>query len=85
MFKFPCSLKKIDFRKLFETDSKIVTYVIYHNRTEIFEFSSLITNIKRLLLFYSNFEVKFIKRPMNIVAHTLTRTKNIFMIKNIFF
>jgi hypothetical protein len=77
--------KKIDFIKLFETDSKIVTDAIYHNRTEIFEFSSLITNFKLLLLFYFNFEVKFIKRPMNIVAHTFTRAKNNFMIKNIFF
>jgi hypothetical protein len=37
----------------------------------VHEFSTLVSKIKSLLSLYSNFEMKFIKRQINIVVHTL--------------
>jgi hypothetical protein len=38
------------------------------------EFYVLITDIKSILIFYPNFEVKFSKRQTNKAAHILSRT-----------
>jgi hypothetical protein len=57
----------------FEIDSKIIADAMYHNRTGVSEFSSLVSNIKDLLSFNSNFGVKFIKQQTNIFTHTLVR------------
>ncbi|GAU43259.1 hypothetical protein TSUD_134030 [Trifolium subterraneum] len=58
---------------IFETDSKIVEDAIHKRSGGNSEFSSLISNIKNKLLSNPNFVVKFIKRQVNMVAHTLAR------------
>ncbi|CAK8540011.1 unnamed protein product [Lathyrus sativus] len=40
------------------------------------EFSLIISFIKNLLVFHSNFEVKFIKHQVNSVAHMLAKAVN---------
>ncbi|GAU46165.1 hypothetical protein TSUD_301250 [Trifolium subterraneum] len=59
---------------IFETDSNSVVDAINKLCAGTLEFSSLICNIKSMLMFNSNFVVKFIKRQANMVAHTLART-----------
>ncbi|KAK2377645.1 hypothetical protein QL285_078296 [Trifolium repens] len=56
---------------IFETDSKSVVDAIHNLHGGNSEFSSLIGNIKSILLSNQNFVVKFIKRHANMVAHTL--------------
>jgi hypothetical protein len=58
---------------IFETDSKSVN-AIHNLRVDLSEFSSIICNIKNILLLNLNFVAKFIKRQTNIVDHTLART-----------
>ncbi|CAJ2667453.1 unnamed protein product [Trifolium pratense] len=58
----------------FESDSQLVVGAIQdanYNGASIF--SIIISNIKNLLLLNSNFEVKFVKRQANLVAHKLAR------------
>jgi ribonuclease HI len=57
----------------FESDSKIVVDAISSSQLGISEFSLLISNIKSLLLSNPNFEVKFVKRQTNMVAHSFAR------------
>jgi ribonuclease HI len=58
---------------IFESDSKIVVDAIHTSRDGVSEFSSLICNIKNMLLANSNFVVKFVRRQANMVAHSLAR------------
>ncbi|CAJ2653028.1 unnamed protein product [Trifolium pratense] len=58
---------------IFETDSKNVVDAIHNLRGGTSEFSSLICDIKNVMMFNPNFVVKFIKRQANMVAHTLAR------------
>jgi hypothetical protein len=58
---------------IIETDSKNVVDAIYRYRAGSSEFSYLVSQINNVLLCNPNFEVKFIKRQANIVAHTLAR------------
>ncbi|KAK2388665.1 Ribonuclease H superfamily protein [Trifolium repens] len=58
---------------IFETDSKSVVDAIHNIHGGTSEFSSLISNVNRILLSKPNFVVKFIKRQANMVAHTLAR------------
>jgi hypothetical protein len=55
----------------YESDSKIVVDAIFNSFVGTCEFSTLISKIEYLFLLYSNFEMKFIKRHINIVTHTL--------------
>jgi ribonuclease HI len=58
----------------FESDSQLVVRAIHaanYNGASIF--SIIISNIKNLLLLNPNFEVKFVKRQVNLVAHQLAR------------
>jgi ribonuclease HI len=58
----------------FESDSKLVVDAISSTQNGISEFSILISHIQSLLLRLHNyFEVKYIKRQANMVAHTLAR------------
>jgi ribonuclease HI len=59
---------------IFETDSKSVVDAIHRRVNGISEFSSLIVMIKNVLSLFSNFQVKFIKRQANTVAHKLAIT-----------
>jgi ribonuclease HI len=58
---------------IIESDSKIVIDAISSRQHGYSEFSSIISNIKSLLLVVPNFEVKFVKWQVNMVAHSLTR------------
>jgi ribonuclease HI len=56
---------------IFESDSKSVVDALSSRHIGRSELSSLIYAIKSLLLLYPNFEVKFIRRQANTVAHSL--------------
>ncbi|GAU16129.1 hypothetical protein TSUD_339990 [Trifolium subterraneum] len=58
---------------IFESDSKVVVDAIHSRQVGLSEFSILISHIKSLLLLNNNFEVKFVKRQANMVAHSLAR------------
>jgi ribonuclease HI len=58
---------------VFETDSKCVVDAINHFRGGISEFSLLVSNINNTLSRNQNFVIKFVKRQVNMIAHTLAR------------
>jgi ribonuclease HI len=58
---------------IFESDSKIVVDAVNSNHQGSSEWSSIISSIRLLLHFHSNFEVKFTKRQANMAAHSLAR------------
>lgn len=60
----------------FESDSQLVVQVIHSKYLGRSEFSLIILSIKSLLHLFSNFEVKFIKRQADSVAHTLAKVVN---------
>jgi ribonuclease HI len=57
----------------FESDSKIVVDAISSSQHGLSEFHILISHIQSLLSLHNYFEVKYVKRQANIVAHTLAR------------
>jgi hypothetical protein len=57
----------------FETDSKSVVDAIHALCDGASKFSSLICNIKNVLMLNPNFVVKFVKRQANMVTHILAR------------
>jgi ribonuclease HI len=57
----------------FECDSKIVVDAISSPHHGLSDFHILISHIKSLLSLHNYFEVKYIKRQANTVAHTLAR------------
>lgn len=57
----------------FESDSQRVTQAIWSNNNGIYEFSFIILSIHNLLQSYPNFEIKFVKRQANTVAHSLDK------------
>ncbi|CAJ2639496.1 unnamed protein product [Trifolium pratense] len=64
-------------RVVFESDSQTLVNSIYAARhIEISEFSMIIHKIKSVLVVFPNFEVKFIRRQADSVAHTLARAAN---------
>jgi ribonuclease HI len=69
---------------IFESDSKIAVDAISSRHVGISEFSVLISDIKSLLDANSNFEVKFVKRQANMVAHSLARAAYSMTSHNIF-
>jgi ribonuclease HI len=58
---------------IFESDSKLVVDAIYSKQTGVSEFSLLITHIQSLLRLHNYFEVKYVRRQANKVAHYLAR------------
>jgi ribonuclease HI len=58
---------------MFESDSKSVVEAIYSRQSGVSEFSLLISNIQSLLNLHNYFEVKYVRRQVNKVAHYLTR------------
>jgi ribonuclease HI len=58
---------------IFESDSKLVVDAISSKQAGISEFSMLISNIQSMLRMNNYFEVKFVKRQANKVAHSLAR------------
>ncbi|XP_058758128.1 uncharacterized protein LOC131631355 [Vicia villosa] len=61
---------------IFESDSLRVIQAIHSTHSGNSEFSLIILSIQRLLQCNSNFEVKFIKRQANMVAHMLAKAAN---------
>jgi ribonuclease HI len=58
---------------IFESDSKLVVDAISSRQTGVSEFSILISHIQSLLRRNNYFEVKYVKRQANKVAHSLAR------------
>ncbi|XP_058751093.1 uncharacterized protein LOC131624131 [Vicia villosa] len=61
---------------IFESDSQQVVKALGSNSKGSSEFITIINSIKSLLLDFPNFEVKFIKRQANMVAHNLAKAAN---------
>ncbi|XP_058765192.1 uncharacterized protein LOC131638639 [Vicia villosa] len=61
---------------IFESDSQQVVKALSSSSKGSSEFITIINSIKLLLLVFPNFEVKFIKRQANMVAHTLAKAAN---------
>ncbi|KAK2399000.1 hypothetical protein QL285_048880 [Trifolium repens] len=57
----------------FESDSKLVVDAISSKQVGLSEFSTLIAHIQNLLRMNNYFEVKYVKRQANKVAHSLAR------------
>jgi ribonuclease HI len=58
---------------VFESDSKLVVDAISSRQAGVSDFSILISHIQSLLRLNNYFEVKYVKRQANKVAHSLAR------------
>lgn len=58
---------------IFECDSQLMLQALHKINDGTYEFSLIILCIKNLLVTHSNFEVKFVKRKVNSVAHMLAK------------
>ncbi|GAU13359.1 hypothetical protein TSUD_192710 [Trifolium subterraneum] len=63
-------------RVQFESGSKVLIEAIHMKRRGNSEFLSIVHDILNLMSTFINFEVKFVSRQANLVAHTLARTAN---------
>ncbi|GAU33334.1 hypothetical protein TSUD_165990 [Trifolium subterraneum] len=63
-------------RVQFESDSKILIEAIHMKRRGNSEFLSIVRDILSIMSSFINFEVKFVRRQANLVAHTLARAAN---------
>ncbi|GAU34127.1 hypothetical protein TSUD_66060 [Trifolium subterraneum] len=63
-------------RVQFESDSKVLVEAIHMKRRGNSEFLSIVCDILSLMSSFLNFEVKFVRRQANSVAHTLARAAN---------
>jgi hypothetical protein len=60
----------------FESDSQVLVEAIHTKRRDNSEFLSIVNDIILVMLSCANIEVKFIRRQMNLVAHTLATAAN---------
>jgi ribonuclease HI len=58
---------------VFESDSQTLVHSVVTNNDGISEFCAIVSSIKDKLSMLSNFEVKFVRRQANMVAHSLAR------------
>ncbi|KAK2362183.1 hypothetical protein QL285_087268 [Trifolium repens] len=63
-------------RVQFESDSQVLVEAIRTKRQDNSEFLSIVNEIILIMLPCANFEVKFVRRQANSVAHTLARAAN---------
>jgi len=56
-----------------KSDSKMLVYVVHSISADIYEFHVIFSKIRGLLALHHNFEVKFIQRQTNMIAHTLVK------------
>ena len=63
-------------RVQFESDSQMLVEAIRTKRQDNSEFLSIVNEIILIMLPCANFEVKFVRRQVNSVAHTLARAAN---------
>jgi len=61
-------------RVVFESDSSTLVLALSFPGNGDSEFYIIVSNIIYQLSLHSNFEVKFVRRQANMVAHTLTKT-----------
>ncbi|PNX65155.1 hypothetical protein L195_g054400, partial [Trifolium pratense] len=60
-------------RVQFESDSQVLTEAIRTRRSGNSKFNLIVADIIKIILSCINFEVKFVMRQANMVAHTLAR------------
>jgi ribonuclease HI len=70
---------------IFECDSQSVVNAVHAQSGGNSEFSIIISSIKNLLNLHSNFEVKFVRRQANLVAHLLAKAANSWSRRNVFY
>ncbi|XP_024630414.1 uncharacterized protein [Medicago truncatula] len=58
---------------IFETDSKMLVDAVHSDSAGIPKFYVIVSKIRGLLALHYNFEVKFVRRQANMVAHTLAK------------
>jgi ribonuclease HI len=63
-------------RVQFESDSKVLVDAIHMKRRGNSEFLSIVHDIVNFMSSFLNFEVKFVRRQANSVAHALARAAN---------
>ncbi|GAU45937.1 hypothetical protein TSUD_238390 [Trifolium subterraneum] len=63
-------------RVQFESDLKVLIEAIHMKRRGNSKFLSIVPDILSLMSSFINFEVKFVRRQANLVAHTLARAAN---------
>ncbi|XP_058726136.1 uncharacterized protein LOC131597455 [Vicia villosa] len=61
---------------IFESDYQLIIKSIHDSKVGSSEFSVIINSIRQLLALFPNFEVKFIRRQANLVAHALAKAAN---------
>ncbi|KAK2360575.1 hypothetical protein QL285_085828 [Trifolium repens] len=71
-------------RVQFESDSQVLVEAIRTKRQGNSEFLSIVNEIILIMLPCANFEVKFVRRQVNSVAHTLARAANFWSSFHIF-
>jgi hypothetical protein len=54
----------------------VFTEAIRTRHNDISEFSLVVADIIEIMLFCVNFEMKFVRRQANMIAHTLARADN---------
>jgi ribonuclease HI len=65
-----------DWRVQFENDSNVLVDGIHMKHRGNSEFLSIVHDIVSFMSSFLNFEVKFVMRQANLVAHTLARAEN---------
>lgn len=60
-------------RVIFETDCQQVVHAIQAHGVDLSEFGSTIATCKSILVNHSHFVVEFVRKQMNMNAHTLGR------------
>ncbi|XP_058783075.1 uncharacterized protein LOC131657726 [Vicia villosa] len=69
---------------IFESDSQRTVQAIHSNHQGVSEFSCIISSINGLLFNFPNFEVKFVKRQANTVAHTIAKAADSWSRRSLF-
>jgi hypothetical protein len=64
-------------RVQFESDSKVLVDASHSRRRNNSKFSLIVNDIIVPMSSCVNFEVKFVRKQVNLITHTLTRTANI--------
>jgi hypothetical protein len=58
---------------MFLSNSQVLIDAVHARAGGVSEFNVIVNNIRCILVSNCNFEIKFIQRQMNMVAHTLDR------------
>jgi ribonuclease HI len=69
---------------IFGIDAQKIVYAIRHRNTGVSEFSSIINKIKCMVSLNLGFELKFIRRQANMIAHTIAKAVILWSHRHIF-